>query len=127
MSHLKSFAFSLRNFKGSCGRALSLIIDLIFKVAVIAADVAERQKQCEEELIKAEPALVAATEALNTLNRNNLTELKTFAQPPPGVVNVVAAVMCLCAHEGRIPKERAWKDCRKFMGRVCFRHDMCCN
>ncbi|MEL6741677.1 MAG: hypothetical protein AAFP26_13555, partial [Planctomycetota bacterium] len=38
------------------------------KVAAIAADVAERRRQCEVELEKAEPALIAATEALNTLN-----------------------------------------------------------
>lgn len=33
---------------------------------------------CEEDLVKAEPALLAAQEALNTLNKNNLTELKSF-------------------------------------------------
>ncbi len=88
------------------------------KVAAIAADVAERRRQCEVELEKAEPALIAATEALNTLNKSNLTELKAFAQPPEAVANVTAAVMCLCAPGGRIPKDRSWKAFRAWMGMV---------
>lgn len=48
---------------------------------------------CEEDLVKAEPALSAAQEALNTLNKNNLTELKSFGSPPGAVTNVTAAVM----------------------------------
>lgn len=85
---------------------------------MIAAEVAEKQKQCEEELTKAEPALLAATEALNTLNKNNLTELKSFPNPPQAVTNVTAAVMCLCAPEGKVPKDRSWKVSKVFMGKV---------
>lgn len=44
-------------------------------------------------MVKAEPALLAAQEALNTLNKNNLTELKSFGSPPGAVTNVTAAVM----------------------------------
>lgn len=68
--------------------------------------------------MKAEPALLAATDALNTLNKANLTELKSFAQPTTAIVNVVAAVMCLFAHDGKIPRDKAWKACRVFMGKV---------
>lgn len=39
------------------------------KVAHIAQDVTRTQKDCEEDLAKAEPALLAAQEALNTLNK----------------------------------------------------------
>lgn len=52
------------------------------KVAVIAEEVSKKQKDCEEDLLKAEPALLAAQEALNTLNKANLTELKSFGSPP---------------------------------------------
>lgn len=52
------------------------------KVATIAEEVSKKQKDCEEDLIKAEPALLAAQEALNTLNKANLTELKSFGSPP---------------------------------------------
>lgn len=52
------------------------------KVAMIAEEVSKKQKDCEEDLLKAEPALLAAQEALNTLNKANLTELKSFGSPP---------------------------------------------
>ncbi|MGH0148390.1 UNVERIFIED_CONTAM: hypothetical protein FKN15_039512 [Acipenser sinensis] len=39
------------------------------KVAAIQAEVSAKQKDCEDDLSKAEPALVAATAALNTLNK----------------------------------------------------------
>ena len=41
--------------------------------------------------------------------QNNLTELKSFGSPPPAVTNVLAAVMCLMAPGGKIPKDRSWK------------------
>lgn len=79
------------------------------RVAVITEEVSKKQKDCEEDLIKAEPALVAAQEALNTLNKANLTELKSFGSPPGAVTNVTAAVMVLMAPGGKIPKDRSWK------------------
>ena len=39
------------------------------KVAVIKQNVSVKQAQCEKDLKKAEPALVAAKNALNTLNK----------------------------------------------------------
>lgn len=79
------------------------------KVAMIAEEVTQKQKDCEEDLVKAEPALVAAQEALNTLNKANLTELKSFGSPPGAVTNVTAAVMVLLAPAGKVPKDRSWK------------------
>ncbi|XP_066519150.1 dynein axonemal heavy chain 17-like isoform X2 [Hoplias malabaricus] len=88
------------------------------KVQVIAKNVSEKQKSCEEDLAKAEPALLAAQEALNTLNKNNLTELKSFGSPPEAVVNVTAAVMILLAPGGKIPKDRSWKAAKNMMAKV---------
>lgn len=79
------------------------------KVGIIAEEVSKKQKDCEEDLVKAEPALLAAMEALNTLNKSNLTELKSFGSPPAAVTNVTAAVMVLLAPNGKIPKDRSWK------------------
>lgn len=76
---------------------------------MITEEVSKKQKDCEEDLIKAEPALIAAQEALNTLNKANLTELKSFGSPPGAVTNVTAAVMVLMAPGGKIPKDRSWK------------------
>lgn len=88
------------------------------KVAVIAQEVGKKQVDCETDLAKAEPALKAAEEALNTLNKNNLTELKSFGQPPPICVNVAAAVMCLLAPGGKVPKDRSWKAAKVMMAKV---------
>ena len=87
------------------------------KVRVINEDVSAKQKSCEEDLAKAEPALAAAQDALNTLNKNNLTELKSFGAPPAIVVTVSAAVMCLLA-QGKVPKDRSWKAAKAMMGNV---------
>ncbi|KAJ8415860.1 hypothetical protein AAFF_G00404170 [Aldrovandia affinis] len=88
------------------------------KVAAIQAEVSLKQKDCETDLAKAEPALEAATAALDTLNKVNLTELKTFPNPPLAVSNVTAAVMVLLAPHGRVPKDRSWRAGRAFMGKV---------
>ena len=39
------------------------------RVAIIEVEVGKRRVECEEDLVKAEPALLAAREALNTLNK----------------------------------------------------------
>ncbi|XP_036884188.1 dynein heavy chain 9, axonemal isoform X2 [Sturnira hondurensis] len=88
------------------------------KVALIMLEVEQKQKDCEEDLAKAEPALTAAQAALNTLNKTNLTELKSFGSPPQAVSNVSAAVMALMAPEGKVPKDRSWKAAKVAMARV---------
>ncbi|XP_042198221.1 dynein axonemal heavy chain 9 isoform X3 [Callorhinchus milii] len=88
------------------------------KVALIAKEVTQKQRDCEEDLAKAEPALVAAQDALNTLNKNNLTELKSFGSPPSAVSNVTAAVLVLMAPGGKIPKDRSWKAAKVMMAKV---------
>ncbi|XP_033374700.1 dynein heavy chain 9, axonemal [Parus major] len=88
------------------------------KVALITQEVEQKQKDCEEDLAKAEPALAAAQAALNTLNKTNLTELRSFGSPPSAVTNVTAAVMVLTAPGGKIPKDRSWKAAKVAMARV---------
>ncbi|KAK2582958.1 hypothetical protein KPH14_009015 [Odynerus spinipes] len=88
------------------------------KVAEIKEKVAERQKRCDEDLAKAEPAVKQAEAALDTLNKNNLTELKSFGSPPEAVARVAQAVLVLFAQRGQIPKDRSWKACKGMMGSV---------
>ncbi|XP_058532038.1 dynein axonemal heavy chain 9 isoform X2 [Ochotona princeps] len=88
------------------------------RVAVIMLEVERKRKDCEEDLAKAEPALTAAQEALNTLNKTNLTELKSFGAPPQAVSNVSAAVMALMAPGGKVPKDRSWKAAKVTMAKV---------
>ncbi|KAF0872636.1 DYH9 protein, partial [Crocuta crocuta] len=88
------------------------------KVAIIMQEVKQKRKDCEEDLAKAEPALTAAQAALNTLNKTNLTELKSFGAPPLAVSNVTAAVMTLIAPRGKVPKDRSWKAAKVSMAKV---------
>ncbi|KAL1403957.1 hypothetical protein pipiens_005505 [Culex pipiens pipiens] len=88
------------------------------KVRVIEEDVGAKAKVCEEDLRKAEPALLAAQAALDTLDKNNLTELKSFGSPPELVVKVCAAVLVLFSPKGKIPKDRSWKACKLMMNKV---------
>uniref|UniRef100_A0A665VXX9 Dynein axonemal heavy chain 11 n=1 Tax=Echeneis naucrates TaxID=173247 RepID=A0A665VXX9_ECHNA len=88
------------------------------RVAAIQAKVTKQQQETEDDLAKAEPALQAANAALNTLNRLNLTELRTFPNPPAIVTNVSAAVLVLLAPQGRIPKDRSWKASKMVMSKV---------
>jgi dynein heavy chain len=90
------------------------------KVGKLSAEVGKKKEDCARDLALAEPALKAAQEALNTLNKNNLGELKSFGSPPPICIEVVGAAMCLFAKNGKIPKQkdRDWKSCKSFMGNV---------
>ncbi|EGI59469.1 Dynein beta chain, ciliary [Acromyrmex echinatior] len=88
------------------------------KVAEIKETVSEHQKRCDEDLARAEPAVRQAEAALDTLNKNNLTEMKSFGSPPDAVLMVAQAVLVLFAPKGRIPKDRTWRACRVIMGSI---------
>ncbi|NXF13134.1 DYH17 protein, partial [Smithornis capensis] len=88
------------------------------KVEAINKIVAEKQQACASELAEAEVVLSAAREALNTLNKYNLTELKSFGAPPPEVVNVMAAVLILTAENGKIPKDKSWTAAKVKIGKA---------
>ncbi|XP_018352750.1 PREDICTED: dynein heavy chain 9, axonemal-like [Trachymyrmex septentrionalis] len=88
------------------------------KVAEINEIVSQNQKRCDEDLARAEPAVRQAEAALDTLNKNNLTELKSFGSPPDAVLMVAQAVLVLFAPGGKIPKDRSWKACRAIMGSI---------
>lgn len=53
------------------------------KVAAIAVVVSGKQRDCEEDLAKAEPALLAAQDALNTLNK-----VRRSIDPSPAAARV---------------------------------------
>ncbi|KAM6403695.1 dynein axonemal heavy chain 17 [Rhynochetos jubatus] len=103
---------------GKVRRAKAVADKEELEVKAINTNVAEKQRACEADLAKAEPALVAAQEALDMLNKNNLTELKSFGSPPQAVVNVMAAVMVLTAPRGEIPRDRSWKAAKVMMGKA---------
>ena len=89
------------------------------KVDQINIEVSIKQVDCAADLKKAEPALLAAQEALNTLSKANLTELKSFGSPPGAVLMVSGAVMVLLeGQKGKIPKDRSWAKVKLMMAKV---------
>lgn len=88
------------------------------KCNAIAKEVSEFQRICEVELSRAEPAIVAAEAALNTLNKNNLTELKSFKKPPQEVADVLSCVLVLMSPKSGVVKDRSWTAAQKAMGNV---------
>ncbi|CAF1257617.1 unnamed protein product, partial [Didymodactylos carnosus] len=80
--------------------------------------VTEKQAECDRDLQKALPALKAADDALNTLNRTNLTELKSFPTPPAAILKVTSAVQVLLAPPGKVPRDRSWRAAKTMIGEV---------
>ncbi len=62
------------------------------------------QDECSRDLAEAEPIIREAEQALNSLDKASLGELKSFGSPAAEVVNVVSACMILTAPGGKIPK-----------------------
>ncbi|KAI5146532.1 Dynein Heavy Chain 9, Axonemal [Manis pentadactyla] len=54
---------------GKVGKEKAIADEEEWKGALIMLEVQQKQKGCEEDLAKAEPALTAAQAALNTLNK----------------------------------------------------------
>ena len=93
------------------------------KVATIQAEVQRQNEDAERDLVAAEPAIQAATAALDTLDRRDLGSCKTMATPPKGVGDVFSAVCVLLAginqsvlvqRSGKVKdKDRSWDACKK--------------
>jgi dynein heavy chain len=92
-------------------------------VSRIQIEVAAKQADAQNDLAQAEPALIRAMTALDSLDRRDLGNCKTMAKPPPGVEDVFGAVMVLLAginpniivqKTGKVrEKERTWDASKK--------------
>ena len=93
------------------------------KVANIQTEVAAQQASCAKDLEMAEPALMKAMAALDSLDKRDLGNCKTMTKPPPGVDDIFGAVMTLLAginpniivqKNGKVrEKERTWDAAKK--------------
>mmetsp|Transcript_10755 Transcript_10755/g.40251 ORF Transcript_10755/g.40251 Transcript_10755/m.40251 type:complete len:4525 (-) Transcript_10755:51-13625(-) len=88
------------------------------KTEAIASSVTEKEAQCRKELEKAEPMVRAAAEALDTLDKKELTEMRSFGNPPSAVVNVMCAVIILLSTK-KVPKQKelTWAAAQKAMSK----------
>jgi dynein heavy chain len=87
------------------------------KCTKIAEEVMAFQAECEKEMEAAEPVIQAAVEALNSLDKKSITELKALSSPPAGVDDVTSGVLVLLGG-GKIPKDLSWGAAKKAMGNV---------
>ncbi|KAJ9515913.1 hypothetical protein QJQ45_016901, partial [Haematococcus lacustris] len=85
------------------------------KCAVIAREVSEKQASCEKDLAAAEPLVVQAEAALDTLNKKDLGEAKSLKKPPAGVDDITAVIIILLENA---PKDRTWGAAQKLMNNV---------
>jgi dynein heavy chain len=87
------------------------------KCTKIAEEVTAFQAECEKDMEAAEPVIQAAIEALNSLDKKSITELKALSSPPTGVDDVTNGVLVLMGG-GKIPKDLTWGAAKKMMGNV---------
>ncbi|GLE01105.1 hypothetical protein PINS_up009918 [Pythium insidiosum] len=85
------------------------------KAARAAETASAIEAQASVELAIAKPALDAAQQAVNCLNKASLTELKSMGKPPAGVEKVTAAVLMLTKNES---KNLSWDNAKKMMAKV---------
>ena len=80
------------------------------KVRAIKQDVAHKQEETVKELLAAQPALDAARAALDTLDKNNLIELKSFQNPGKEVKSVMSFVLILLSSSNKqLRRDLSWK------------------
>jgi dynein heavy chain len=84
------------------------------KCSEIKEGVSKFQLECEKEMEAAEPVIAAAIDALNSLDKKSLTELKALSSPPAGVDDVTAGVMVILGG-GKIPKDLSWGAAKKLV------------
>jgi len=78
--------------------------------AALAERCARQQRDCEADLAKAEPMVQQAEQALDSLNKKDLGELKSLAKPPAGVDDITAAILAI-----RGEKDRSWNNAKTMM------------
>ncbi|RYH28883.1 hypothetical protein EON65_10520, partial [archaeon] len=74
----------------------------------------QQKEEADEALMEALPAVEAASRALENLDKNDLTELKAFTNPPPAVKNLCMQLVCLRPTGEKL--EENWNDAKKMLG-----------
>eukprot|EP01119_Soliformovum_irregulare_P017766 TRINITY_DN5330_c0_g1_i3.p1 TRINITY_DN5330_c0_g1~~TRINITY_DN5330_c0_g1_i3.p1 ORF type:complete len:3685 (-),score=1128.16 TRINITY_DN5330_c0_g1_i3:1844-12898(-) len=67
-------------------------------------------ESAEAQLAEALPALEIATKSLNKISRKDVTEIKSFAAPPPGMLAVIEALCMLLGRKAK--KDDYWAEAR---------------
>lgn len=89
------------------------------EVTVQSKAIAIEQADATEALQAAIPVLNAARDALQDLNKNDITEIRSFATPPSEV-----QVVCECIVIIKGIREISWKSCKTMMAETSFLKDL---
>ena len=82
------------------------------------------KQSCEQDLSIAKPKLIKATKALDTLDPNDINNIKSMLKPPNTVKLVMEAICVICnippvaVPNPKNPKEKIldyWEATRKFL------------
>lgn len=87
------------------------------EVKIMQVEIAKRQEEVNNDLGKAEPALLEAQESVNSIQTSHLNEIKAMGKPPDKVRVAVEAVCVLIYGLGAKP---TWKDCRSYITKTDF-------
>jgi dynein heavy chain len=85
------------------------------KAATASEEAARIEAQAETELAQAKPAMDAAKDAVNCLDKSMLTELKSLPNPPAGVDDVTNCCLILINKQY---KNFSWDAAKKMMANV---------
>jgi dynein heavy chain, axonemal len=85
------------------------------KADILASEAKEIEAQAAIDLAAAKPAMDAAHEAVNCLDKSSMTELKSFTKPPLGVDKVTSVMLIMIKNEKR---DFSWENAKKMMAKV---------
>merc|ERR1719331_1949270 len=107
----------LEEEKGKAGVEAAKATKIATEADAKEKSVIEMKADIEEKLAAAEPALVKASAALDSLNVKDLGELKSLKQPPKGVDLVTGACICLLQTKDMPFKkvDTSWKAAQQMM------------
>lgn len=80
----------------------------------LMADAQSIRNDCQSRLDEAIPALKAAEAALDTINKEDIVEIKSFSKPPPNVEKTLDAVLVL------LKVEEGWGNAKQQLGDLGF-------
>lgn len=89
--------------------------DIQAKVESNARDVASLRKAIEKGIAEMKPAMEVAANAVASLNKDNIAEIKAHSAPPDGVHAVTKAILAIAFQE---TSDFSWNAAKKMMARV---------
>lgn len=81
-------------------------------------EIAKRQEVVQRDLSRAEPALIAATESVQGIEKKHLDELRALAKPPDNVRKALEPVIALISGQ---PVKHEWNDIKAWLRKDNFK------